>query len=83
MNVRKLSTVEFRDKLSEVVNEAAYGGRPTIIERHGRGVAILMPLELAPDAYKVQGGIVSTVSCPTTIEPDAVTNETNLMDDGG
>ncbi len=68
MNLKKLSTVEFRDKLSEVVNEAAYGNRATIIERHGKEVAVLMPIASVAHMIRVQAGVVTSISTPPAEE---------------
>ncbi|HMB92100.1 MAG TPA: type II toxin-antitoxin system Phd/YefM family antitoxin [Rhodothermales bacterium] len=40
-----LSTVEARKSLSEIINQAAYGGEPTIIERRGKPVAVVVSVE--------------------------------------
>ena len=82
IDVRKLSTVEFRDRLSESLNEAAFGNKATIVERHGRGIAILMPLAMAPDVYKVQAGIVTSVSGPEIVTAESITTELDFVDGG-
>ncbi len=40
-----VSTVEAREQLAELVNQASYGKERVIIKRHGRGVAAIVSLD--------------------------------------
>lgn len=40
-----MSAVEAREHFSEVLNRTAYGKERTILTRHGRKLAVVMPLE--------------------------------------
>lgn len=42
---------EARRKLSDIVNEAAYGDEPTVIARRGKPLAVVMSVEMF-DAYQ-------------------------------
>ena len=41
----EVSTTEFRDRAAEVINQAAYGKRRTVIKRHGKPLAAVVPVE--------------------------------------
>jgi prevent-host-death family protein len=47
--VTKLSLTEARAKLADLVSEAQYGGKVTIITRHGKAAAAIVPTGLVPD----------------------------------
>lgn len=40
-----LSTMQARDRLSEVVNQVAYGKERVTITRRGKALAVLVPIE--------------------------------------
>jgi prevent-host-death family protein len=40
-----LNVSEARSGFSEIVNSAAYGGKRTVISRHGKEVAAVIPIE--------------------------------------
>jgi antitoxin Phd len=42
---RKLSTTQIRSRLSTAVNQAAFGGERIILERHGKPIAAVVPIE--------------------------------------
>jgi prevent-host-death family protein len=42
--MRKLSTGDAREKFAEIVSEAAHGAKRTIITRHGKEVAAVVPI---------------------------------------
>jgi antitoxin (DNA-binding transcriptional repressor) of toxin-antitoxin stability system len=65
MNVQKLSTVEVRERLSEVVNEAAFGNKTTIIERHGKGLAAIVPIAVL---FQIQPGVAQSWPVPTVTD---------------
>ena len=41
----EVTTTEFRDRAAEVINQAAYGKRRTLITRHGKALAAVVPVE--------------------------------------
>ncbi len=41
----EVSTTQFRDRAAEVINQAAYGKRRTLIKRHGKPLAAVVPVE--------------------------------------
>jgi prevent-host-death family protein len=41
----EVSTAEARDRLSELVNRAAYGGERVILTRRGKALAAVVPIE--------------------------------------
>jgi hypothetical protein len=82
MNLRKLSTVEFRHNLSEVVNDAAFGKKATIIERHGKGVAVLVPMSFVEHVYRIEPGVVLSMSAPAMPESEPIVSETICMEGG-
>lgn len=40
-----ISTREFRDKVSDTVNRAAYGGERIFLQRRGKNVAAIVPVQ--------------------------------------
>jgi prevent-host-death family protein len=42
--MRKMSAGDARERFSEIVNEAAYADRRTVITRHGKEVAAIVPI---------------------------------------
>jgi prevent-host-death family protein len=42
---RKLSSTQIRSRLSTAVNQAAFGGERIIVERHGKPIAAVVPIE--------------------------------------
>jgi prevent-host-death family protein len=42
---RKLSTTQIRSRLSTAVNQAAFGGERIVLERHGKPIAAVVPIE--------------------------------------
>lgn len=51
-NPRELAVDELRDKLADVVDEAAFGGEVTYLTRHGRRLAAIVPVEAAEAAER-------------------------------
>ena len=52
------STVEARERFSDIVNEAAYGKEPVIITRRNKEVVAIVPIEdlqLLREAYDALG----------------------------
>lgn len=49
---RELPVTDARDRLADVVNEAAYAGRVTYLTRRGRRVAAIVPVEAAEAAER-------------------------------
>lgn len=41
----KVSTMQARDNLAELVNRVAYGGERVTLTRRGKALAVLVPLE--------------------------------------
>ena len=39
------SVKKVRDNLADTLNRVAYGGERVVLERHGKGIAALVPLE--------------------------------------
>lgn len=72
-----LGITDARDRLADVVNEAAYTGRVRYITRRGRRVAAIVPaddaerLERAEDAYlaRLAGEALSEVEAGTPTLP--------------
>jgi prevent-host-death family protein len=46
----ELPVTSARDRLAEVVNQAAYGGEITYLTRHGKRLAAVVPLDVAESA---------------------------------
>lgn len=44
----RLPLTEARTKLADIVSDAQYGGKVTIITRHGKDAAAVVPLTLFP-----------------------------------
>lgn len=51
-NVHELPITDARDRLADVVNEAAYASQMTYLTRRGRRVAVIMPVEAAEAAER-------------------------------
>ena len=51
-NLHEVAITEARDRLAEVVNEAAYTGRVTYLTRRGRRLAAIVPVETAEAAER-------------------------------
>ena len=51
-NAHEMPVTDVRDRLADVVNEAAYGGRVTYLTRHGRRLAAIVPVETAEAAER-------------------------------
>lgn len=49
---RELAVTDVRDRLADVVNEAAYGGQVTYVTRHGHRLAAIVPVETAEAAER-------------------------------
>lgn len=48
MNTRRLAripTTDARERLAELVNAVAYGGARIVLQRHGKNVAALVPID--------------------------------------
>ncbi|MBT4891170.1 MAG: type II toxin-antitoxin system Phd/YefM family antitoxin [Rhodospirillales bacterium] len=45
IEAREISATDARAIISEIVNEAAYGSKRTIITKHGQGKAAVVPIE--------------------------------------
>lgn len=45
----EVSTAEARERFAELINRAAYGGERIVLTRHGKAMAVLMPIESAHD----------------------------------
>lgn len=43
--MKKVSTVEFRENISECLNQAAYGNNPQVVTRRGKEIAILISVK--------------------------------------
>ncbi len=43
--MKSMSTSEFRNVYSEVLSEVAFHGETILLERYGRALAVLMPVE--------------------------------------
>lgn len=74
--MRKLSTAEARESFAEIVNEAAFGGKRTVITRRGKDVAAIVPInELAPPqplTEAAEGSVivqVKQVNAPLSVTP--------------
>lgn len=78
--MRKMSTGDARDKFAEIVNEAAYADKRTVITRHGKEVAAIVPISdlnsaSAPKPALPEGAMVIcqtpqiiTMSVPSEVE---------------
>jgi len=51
-NARELSITDARDRLADVVNEAAYAGQVTFLTRRGRRLAAVVPAEVVEAAER-------------------------------
>jgi prevent-host-death family protein len=51
-NAHELAVSDARDRLADVINEAAYGGRVTYLTRHGRRLAAIVSVEAAEAAER-------------------------------
>jgi len=51
-SARDLPVTDVRDRLADVINEAAYGGQVTYLTRHGRRLAAIVPVETADAAER-------------------------------
>ncbi|MGH7918640.1 MAG: type II toxin-antitoxin system prevent-host-death family antitoxin [Candidatus Dormibacteraceae bacterium] len=51
-NVHELPVTDVRDRLADVINEAAYGGQVTYLTRHGRRLAAIVSVEAAEAAER-------------------------------
>lgn len=57
--MRKLSTGEARENFADVVNDAAYGAKRTVITRHGKEIAAVVPVsDLQPAPASIPEGAV-------------------------
>lgn len=66
MSLQKLSTAEVREKLAQVVNEAAFGNKTTIIERYGRGVAAIVPISFVAEKLNVHADALQSWPASST-----------------
>jgi antitoxin Phd len=55
----ELPVTSARDRLAEVVNQAAYGGEITYITRHGQRLAAIVPLDVAENAEAAEDAWLS------------------------
>jgi prevent-host-death family protein len=51
-NAHEMPVTDVRDRLADVVNEAAYGRQVTFLTRHGRRLAAIVPVETAEAAER-------------------------------
>lgn len=51
-NAHELAVSDARDRLADVINEAAYGGQVTYLTRHGRRLAAIVSVEAAEAAER-------------------------------
>lgn len=51
-NAHELPITDARDRLADVVNDAAYGGQATYLTRRGRRLAAIVPIEAAEAAER-------------------------------
>jgi prevent-host-death family protein len=66
--MRKLSAGDARERFAEIVNEAAYADKRTVITRHGKEVAAIVPItdlnQAAPPSAKLPDGSVIISQTP-------------------
>lgn len=67
MQIRRLKVSEFRVKLADVLEDTAYDGNATIVERRGRGVAILVPLSWFEDHRDENDPSAATIPVPPVV----------------
>ncbi len=57
--VRKISAKEAREEFSEIINQAAYAAKRTIVTRHGKEVAAIIPISDLERLHDPKGGILT------------------------
>lgn len=46
--VTTISSTELKNKVSEVINDVAFKGNVTVVERHGKALVKIVPIEEKP-----------------------------------
>lgn len=84
--MRRMSTGDARERFSEIVNEAAYADKRTVITRHGKEVAAIVPIgdlnsASAPKSELPEGAMIIcqspqiiTVSVPSEVKVSLTKN---------
>jgi prevent-host-death family protein len=62
--MRKLSTGDAREKFAEIVSEAAHGAKRTIITRHGKEVAAVVPITDLKTGQSIPPGAIIVQQSP-------------------
>ncbi len=57
--VRKISAKEAREEFSKIINQAAYGANRTVVTRHGKEVAAIIPISDLERLHDPDGGILT------------------------
>ncbi len=56
---RKISAKEAREEFSEIINQAAYASTRTVVTRHGKEVAAIIPISDLERLHDPDGGILT------------------------
>ncbi len=56
---RKISAKQAREEFSEIINQAAYAAKRTIITRHGKEVAAVIPISDLERLHDLDRGIIT------------------------
>jgi prevent-host-death family protein len=54
-SMRRISTGDARSRFAEIIKEAAYGSKRTVITRHGKEIAAVVPIE---DVQELPAGTI-------------------------
>jgi prevent-host-death family protein len=78
--MRKLSTAEARESLADIVNDAAYAGKRTIITRRGKEIAAVVPIaDLVDASIPAPEGLVvlqvQQATAPLAVTPPNTSSE--------
>ena len=66
MTITTISTTEFRENFSQVLNRAHYGKEPIIITRRGKPLALLLPV--SPNYTAMSLDDIPTLGEPPSLE---------------
>ena len=67
---RELPVTDARDRLANVVNEAAYAGQVTYLTRRGRRVAAIVPVAAAEAAERWEDEVLGRLADESLAEMD-------------